>query len=267
MIKNQIQLKQLTLASMFTALGVILASPVFAYMILLFGVPAVRVDLIAIPIILAGILLGPIYGMTVGIAVDILGFFLFTSVFGAYHAGFTLNLALTGLIAGGVMKLFNKRTFKMTLLPINIAFLSVLSVAGIVYLLVTDEISINGNPYLLSGTFKAIFILSIVLFFAILLFSMLYPRLKKHKAKPEIDVVLFIVLLIEVFVVILLTPIWVEDLYGAPPYMAGVFVRVIRAMWLIPIKAYLVYYIWYVARVTTGAIETSPRIINKVEHK
>ena len=248
MINSRINVQKLALSSMLAALGVILASPVFAFIVPLFGVPAVRIDLIAIPTIVAGLLLGPIYGLTVGILTDVLGFLLFTHVFGAYHVGFTLNLALSGLLAGTLMKVFHKSFKRFPIVIVNIIFLSVLSLTSILYIVITDSISINGTAFLLSLGFKLAFIGSIVAFFLVLLWTMIVSRKKKPKDIAEIDRIIFIVLFIEVFVVILLTPIWVFQLYQAPPYIAGVFLRVIRAMWLIPLKAYLIYSITLVAK-------------------
>ncbi|MFU8793384.1 MAG: folate family ECF transporter S component [Acholeplasmataceae bacterium] len=248
MISRQINVQKLALSSMLAALGVILASPVFAFIVPLFGVPAVRIDLIAIPTIVAGLLLGPIYGLTVGILTDVLGFFLFTHVFGAYHFGFTLNLALAGLSAGLLIKLFRKSSQKFPIFMINIVFLSLLSLLSILYIVLTDSISINGTAFTLSEGFKWVFTGSIIAFFLVLLWTMIISRKKKPKDTVHIDRIIFIVLFIEVFVVILLTPIWVFQLYQAPPYIAGVFLRIIRAMWLIPLKAYLIYSITLVAK-------------------
>jgi len=247
---NQMTIQKLTLASMFTALGVLMASPVVSMMVMLFGVPAVRIDLIAIPVILAGVILGPLFGLTVGIITDILAFLLFTSAFGPYHVGFTLNLALTGLIPGLFVLLIKKTKFKLPIFWINISFLSLLSVLSIIYLIETNELRIEGNMYELSSTFKTVFIISIILFFSVLLFSMMYKRKQHPKEKLNMDSFMLIVLFIEVFVVILLTPLWVNDLYNLPSnlYLPGVLIRVLRAMWLIPLKVYIIYYLYRVSK-------------------
>jgi len=247
---NQMTVQKLTLASMFTALAVLLASPVVSFMVMLFGVPAVRVDLIAIPVILAGVILGPIFGLTVGIITDILAFLLFTNAFGPYHFGFTLNLALTGFIPGLFVLVIKRIKFKLPLFWINVGFLSLLSSLSIIYLLQTDELRIEGSMYQLSSTFKTVFIVSILAFFSILLFSMIYQRRNQPKEKLNVDSFMLIILFVEVFVVILLTPLWINDLYNLPQslYLPGVFIRVLRAMWLVPIKVYIVYYIFRVSK-------------------
>jgi riboflavin transporter len=251
-MKNNQAIQKMTLASMLVALGVIMASPAFSFVVVLFGVPAVRIDLIAIPIIIAGVLLGPLFGLGIGILTDVLGYLLFTHAFGPYHIGFTINLALTGLIAGSIYTILSKKKASIPMSMINIGTLSILSISGIVYLLQTDSLRVGSEMVPLSDWFKIIFILGIVVFYAIILGIQWFSKRKKSKHLEHIDLFIFIVMFIEIGVGILLTPLWVQNLYGAPPYLAGVFLRIMRAMWLIPIKVYLVFYITKVSFVFFG---------------
>lgn len=242
-MKNNQAIQKLTLASMLVALGVMMASPAFSFVIVLFGVPAVRIDIIAIPIIVAGVLLGPVFGLGIGILTDVLGYLLFTHAFGPYHIGFTINLALTGFIAGSIYQFMSQKKTSIPMSVINIFTLSILSISGVVYLLQTDSLRVGSEMVPLSNWFKIIFILGIVFFYAIILGIQWFSIKKKSKHLEHIDLFIFIVMLIEIGVGILLTPLWVLNLYGAPPYLAGVFLRIMRAMWLIPIKVYVVFYI------------------------
>lgn len=250
-MKHHLILQKLTLASMMMAIGVLLLSPAFAFPVILFGIPAVRIDLVAIPIIIAGILLGPGFGLGIGILTDILGYLLFTHVFGPYHIGFTINLALTGMFAGLIHFLFQQKSGKIPLYLINLVTLSIMSIIGIVFVGITDTIRVGSSDVVLTTLFKVIFIVGIVIFYALIVI-MQHLGKKKLKRFQQMDVVIFMVVMIEIFVSILLTPIWVEDLYGAPPYMLGVFLRVMRAMWLIPVKVYFVLYVTEVAKVIFG---------------
>jgi len=256
-MKNNQAIQKMTLASMLVALGVIMASPAFSFVIPLFGVPAVRIDLIAIPIIIAGILLGPVFGLGIGILTDVLGYLLFTHAFGPYHVGFTINLALTGLISGAIFTLFTKKKPFSSMSIINILTLSILSISGIVYLLLTESLRVGSEMVPLTALFKTVFISGIVLFYSIIVGIQWLSLKKKPKHLEHMDRFIFIVMLIEIMVGILLTPLWVENLYGAPPYLAGVLLRIMRAMWLIPIKVYLVFYITKVAFVVFGQNKTS----------
>ena len=95
-MKDKIKVIQLTIATMLTTVGVILGN--FSIKLPIFSVPALRIDIVAIPIILAGLILGKWYGMGVGIVIDILNFLLYGQ--GVYHVGFTINYALIGLFSG-----------------------------------------------------------------------------------------------------------------------------------------------------------------------
>ncbi len=60
------------------------------------GVPAVRLGMGFVPIMIAGVVLGPYYGMAVGAMADLLGFVMFPT--GAYFPPITLTSALVGLL-------------------------------------------------------------------------------------------------------------------------------------------------------------------------
>lgn len=252
MRENQKRIQKLTLASMFTALAVMLASPIFSYMILLFGIPALRIDLIPIPIILAGLILGPFYGLSVGIIADVLGYLLFTHLFGAYHPGFTINLALTGLISGLMVYALRKHQIaSKPILILNVVFLTLLLGVGMAYIISQDALIIQGVSYALTTGLKLFFVASMFFSYIVLMFSLWLAKKKMETTDIKIDVLLFSVIIIEILIT-LLTPLWVYQLYGAPPYVAGLFIRVIRAMWLIPIKVYFVYYIYRVSIKVVG---------------
>lgn len=73
----------------------------------MFGTNAIRVGLGHVPIILAGILFGPVAGAMVGVVSDILGTLLFSPF--PYFPGFTVSAALTGIIPGLLIKLVEKQ--------------------------------------------------------------------------------------------------------------------------------------------------------------
>jgi len=77
-----------------------------SFYIPMFGTNAVRVGLGHVPVILTAILFGPVAGALVGAASDVLGTLLFSPF--PYFPGFTLSAALTGVIAGLMIKLLEK---------------------------------------------------------------------------------------------------------------------------------------------------------------
>ena len=87
---------KLITAALLIALSIVLTR-VFSANLLIAGVPAARLSVGFLPIILAGIALGPYFGMAVGAASDVLGYFLFPV--GVYFPPITLTSALVGLLA------------------------------------------------------------------------------------------------------------------------------------------------------------------------
>ena len=92
------------------------------------------------PIILAGILLGPIWGLLVGALSDVLGY-LIAPLGGAYIPGLTLVAALIGFIPG----LFRKYIFKKSL------------VAAVIVSVLVDLLVVNGllTTYFLSIVYSS----------------------------------------------------------------------------------------------------------------
>jgi len=76
-----------------------------------------RLSFGGIPIILAGVLFGPVSGAAAGTAADLLGFML-NPMGGAYFPGFTLSSALTGALPPLVLKLTSGRSARSMFLAI-----------------------------------------------------------------------------------------------------------------------------------------------------
>ncbi len=94
--------KKIVMAGLLIAISVIL-SRVFSADLLIAGVPSARLSIGFIPIVLAGIILGPAWGMCVGAMADVLGFILFPS--GMYFPPITLTSAMVGLLPWVVFRL------------------------------------------------------------------------------------------------------------------------------------------------------------------
>lgn len=92
--------------ALLVATNIILAR-FLSFYIPIFGANAVRAGLGHVPIILSGILFGPVAGAMVGVVGDVLGTLLFSPF--PYFPGFTLSAALIGLIAGLLTKLLEKQ--------------------------------------------------------------------------------------------------------------------------------------------------------------
>jgi ECF transporter S component (folate family) len=100
------------------ALSVILTR-VFSANFLIVGVPAGRLATGFVPIMLAGLLLGPYYGLGAGALADIIGYLIFPS--GVYFPLITLTSALVGLLPALISRWMpNLREWQKTLLAVAV---------------------------------------------------------------------------------------------------------------------------------------------------
>jgi ECF transporter S component (folate family) len=251
MEKNKQMIQKLTLGSMFAAMGILLKFG--SFIVPLFGIPMLRIDLIPIPVVLSGIILGPIYGLIVGILTDVLGHFILPQ--GVFHFGFTLNLALVGFLSGMLMIFLKKR--RISLKWMNLWVLGLLCFGGILYIFITPEIAIRQGEavtiYVFTKGFKFLSISTILAIFLILIAPIVFFKIKDEKKNEALMRILLITSLIEIFVFILLTPIWIRS-FTSVPYIFNVIPRIFRAVFLIPIKTYLVYYVYLVYQVVSDKL-------------
>lgn len=102
----------------------IILTRLFGFMI----VPTIRVSFGDVPIILSGILFGPLAGAVTGITADLVGVMLRSQ--GGFFIGFTLSAALTGLIPGLFFR--NNRDGKYPLSKIILSSITVNIVVSLV---------------------------------------------------------------------------------------------------------------------------------------
>lgn len=98
MQKKNVSVKSLVLLGLMVALNVVLGRLSIQF------TPEVRISVLGfIPIALAGMLMGPLYGGLVGAAGDVLNYVLFTHVYGGYFPGYTITALISGLWYGAVL--------------------------------------------------------------------------------------------------------------------------------------------------------------------
>jgi ECF transporter S component (folate family) len=113
------EVKKLVLA------GLLLAAIIVLVRFVSIQTPILRISLGFIPFILAGWLLGPVWGAVIGVASDLLGMLLFPT--SGFFPGFTLNALLEGLIYGLFLygKPVNRRLFVRLVVSILVVHLVV----------------------------------------------------------------------------------------------------------------------------------------------
>ena len=213
--------RKITTAAFFTAIAIILTR-FFGIVVPLGGYPSLSLDFGSVPITIAGIILGPIFGGIVGLASDLIGFFIVNNRGGVFHFGFLLNAVLTGVIPGLIYKyLKNKKITNFKFVLISLMYF--VSVYYFLVIRAADPLAIK-----LVSTILLLIVTSLIIFFDF--------KLKNKQLK----LVIFTVLIVEIFVYITLTPIWLYQLYELP-YIFSALSRVFRAILLVPIKTFLIY--------------------------
>ena len=145
--KSRISVRTMVKAGFLVAISIVMTR--FAYiMVPLAGVSALRISFGDLPLMLSGMMFGPLVGGLTGLAADLIGFLINPQ--GPYHPGFTLSSILWGVIPGIIMytlrgkkgydKLFS---FKNILIAVTV---------------VTIVVSLGLNTYWLSNLFGKGFI-------------------------------------------------------------------------------------------------------------
>lgn len=223
-------------AAQLIALGVIISS--LSFIIPISGIPAIRIDLIIIPVILAGIMLGKLYGVIVGTLVDIIAYFILFQGYGPFNPGFTINLAMTGFIAGFVFTFFRNSSEKKLFKIIKYISLSVflfLFLYTVTLIITTSEIRFGPSVVAITNSGKLILILTV---FAALIISMIFYFLifKNEKfMKNESFYKYFLILTLAEFFIIYNSSLWIE-IYTTIPTYVSVVSRFIRTALLFPFK-------------------------------
>lgn len=114
--QSRLSTRKLVMASLLSGLTIILTR----YGSIMLAGGSIRLGFGNLPIILSGILLGPIAGAMTGVVSDLLGVLILSQ--GGFHPGFTISAALTGLIPGLIVAINNKKKFSL----LNIVIANVL---------------------------------------------------------------------------------------------------------------------------------------------
>ena len=212
--------RKITLAAMLATTSIFLTR-VTSVVIPLGGYPSLSFDIGSVPLVVGGVLLGPFFGALIGLVSDLLGFMI-NSRGGVFHFGFTLNAILTGLIPGVLFIVLKGKRQKR----ITYGLLLVMLLTSYYYFLV-----VRASDLLM---LKLTALITITLITGLMGYYVY--RIKNNLLLNT----LFIILVVEIFVYITLTPIWIYQLFNLPIFIS-IISRVFRALILVPIKTTITY--------------------------
>lgn len=235
--KARFELKTMVMISFMSLLSLVLA--VFLSMTIpLFGFPSLRFGFSQLPIMLAGALFGPWWGLIAGVLEDLLE--LASGFISTPYIGFTLNKALLGLIPGLVFLLAKKDPKKLKYYIGGLVIL--LYGASITFILSTNSVSASKITYVLDWPVKLVLIgLTLII---LPLTYLVYRTLKqKDIEKTTFQAWLLSVILIEILLNVILTPIWLKNMYNIPIEIQVV-IRSIKASFFVVLNTFMAYFIY-----------------------
>lgn len=226
-VQNRKKTRILVFGSLLIAISAILKI-LFEVYIPLGGFPSLRINLNSIPIILSGLILGPIPGFIVGVLSDLICYIIKPN--GPLFLGFTLSSGLTGLIPGVFWVLIKDKKipgFKW----INLLF----SLIALAILFSTNTLAIkDGIIYYMDDPLN-LFVLSLFLLL-IIIFSV-YPFVAKYILRKveaeESENILVIITFEQIINSVILNTLWLTILYGQA-WMVLLPARIITNVFLIP---------------------------------
>jgi len=222
------RLRNIIFAGLLVGIGIVLSS------ILSISYPPnstiIRFGIGYLPLILISIILGPKMGLYSAIIQDDLGYFVYIWIFGApagpFYIGFTFNSVLYGVLPGLIYSINfkDKKLFKY----INYGLLGLMIAFGIWGLFNISNIISTIENHLSEGMdFSPAFIYSMLIIGVLGMIGTLLFMILHRKEDDNIHRMLFSLILLQIIVGLVLTPIWVSNLYGIP-YWPQLPLRIIK---------------------------------------
>lgn len=229
--------KKLAIAAMLIVLSVVLQ--LFSLMVPLFGFPSFRIGFSQLPLMMIGVLLGPSWAVLSGIIQDFLG--LIVTPTGYPFFGFTLNKVVIAFLPA---LLFSKK-LKISSKHLNwiVQATLVLFFAGtIAYLWQTQSVFVSEGEVEISLMNKVVISLLSAAMMIGLMFMIHWISQKYQRYEHIVPIGLWAlsVILVEIVVQLVLTPIWLVAMYGIPVWLSFL-VRVVKAAVMVPVLIVIGY--------------------------
>jgi len=210
-------LKKIIFAGLLIAIGIVLTN------ILSISYPPnstiIRFGIGYLPLMLISILLGPKIGFSSALIQDILGYFIYILIYGyssgPFYLGFTFSAILYGVLPGIIynlrikdFSLFRIINFGFLLLMFGLGVWGFFNIEWIIEIIRTKlSEDMTFEPWVIYAMLGVgeLGIIGIIAF----LFQLRNEDDRAHR-------IIFTVIILQILVTLILTPIWVMDLYGIP---------------------------------------------------
>ncbi|MEA5026951.1 MAG: folate family ECF transporter S component [Erysipelotrichaceae bacterium] len=222
----------------------VMASIVLSYlsmMIPLFGFMSLKIGFSQLPLMLLGVVMGPAWAFVGGLVQDILDLLINPS--GFPFLGFTLNKVLIATIPALWFcrwnKLDQKKVFNLVWVLLGGIF--TLTMVGIWS---ASSVTVSGALIEITSDMKLLLSMACLVVMTLLVIIMLYFKKKYPYPESRYHIANWIicVLLIEITIQLILTPIWLEIMYGIP-YIMNVLVRMIKSSFMIFLNITIGFYL------------------------
>lgn len=238
MLGNKLSLtSKICLAGIFIVLAMICQKvlainyiPIIPFLRISFGGPAI--------IIFSSILLGPWFGLLVGLGSDVLGYFVFDPKNNAFFPQITAIYALLGFAAYFVFLFVKRLIGEKVIKVVTPSFIFIALVSVLVTIWIAPSLKLYGGTYVLEIWQKiAITASLVVLTTALMLFIFLYAR-----KNNEINVykVSFSLLLIEVFIMVMFGTLMKGLAFGFMTYSVILLCQIIVLFVNVPLNTVLI---------------------------
>lgn len=237
--KRLMSTSSLVKAALLAAISIVLTR-VFSVMVPLGGLPALRIGFGSIPIMLSGMMFGPLIGGITGLVSDLLGYMMNPQ--GAFFPGFTVSSVLFGVLPGILFRTLKIQKQKFNYNVVN-AFIVLAFAVGMIWVMFSSEvIGFSEGHFVLKET-SAIYlffgVLAVALLFGIMPFW-ISKHMKGRTNKIGLDKLTFIVTLTYVLISLLMNTYWLSIMFGKG-FMIFLPGRVVAAIPTIPIYTFVLY--------------------------
>lgn len=234
-------IQKICMAGLFIAIVTILQKvlainyiPVVPFLRISLGGPAM--------IIFSSILLGPVYGLLIGAASDVLGYFLLDPKMMGFFPQITAIYALLGLVSYFVFLLFKRIKSDRLMIIIESTFFALLLAGVSVFLFMSNNLQLYSSTYTLE-LWQKILIISVMaaLFILVLLTSLVFSKKFKDEDLPiKPTCISFSCFVIELFVMVLFGTLMKGLAFGFKTYPMILICQIIVMFINIPLNTWFI---------------------------